>query len=93
MSGFLVIGVAAAIAGAIVGRWIIAAGAVGVWVLYFAGLKQEWWGSGVGDGWEAALLIGAGAAALGSILGILIGRAIHIRGSRTLSPKPDGPRD
>lgn len=93
MSGFVFIGAAAAIAGAIVARWIIIAAAVAVWALYFAGLKQDWWGSGVGDGWEAALVIGAGAAALGALVGVLIGRAIRTRGFGRLAPKPSGPRD
>lgn len=93
MSGFIFIAVVAAVAGAIVGRWIVIAPAVAIWALYFAGLKQEWWGSGVGDGWQAALVIGAGAAAIGSVVGVLIGRAIRTRGFRMLSPKADGPRD
>ncbi|MEO6487980.1 MAG: hypothetical protein ABIO78_08590 [Thermoanaerobaculia bacterium] len=92
MSGFVVIAVVAAIAAAIVGRWIVIAPAVVTWVLYVAGLKQHWWGSGVGDGWEAALLIGAGAAALGSLAGVVIGRGIRARWFRMPSPKADGPR-
>lgn len=93
VSGFIFIAVAAAVAGAIVGRWVVIAPAVGIWVLYFVGLKQEWWGSGVGDGWQAALVIGAGVAAIGSAVGVLIGRAIRTRAFHMLSPKTDGPRD
>lgn len=93
MNGFIFFAVAAAVAGAIIGRWVVIVPAVGIWVLYFVGLKQEWWGSGVGDGWEAALVIGASTAALGSLVGVLIGRAIRTRGFHMLSPKADGPRD
>lgn len=93
MSGFVVIAVAAAVVGAIVGRWIVVVPAVATWVIYVAGLKQGWWGSGVGDGWEVALVVGGGVAAFGALVGVLVRRGIRARWFGVLSAKTDLPRD
>jgi hypothetical protein len=53
---FLILVLAAAIAiGFLSGRWAVVAVLAAAWPLYFLGLHQEWWGDGVGDGWQAAV--------------------------------------
>lgn len=49
--------------------------AILVWPVYFLGLVQEWWGHGVGDGWEISLVALTAAAVLGSGIGVLARRA------------------
>jgi hypothetical protein len=59
--------------------WVLVLPLVAVPVFY-AGLKNGWWGSGVGDGWQVAAVLvtisGFIAAALGVWLGRLVGRGV-----------------
>jgi hypothetical protein len=59
-------------------RWILALPVIW-WPLYFLGLHKRWWGHGVGDMWQYALvgvtLLGTAAAAAGLLLHALLGRA------------------
>ncbi len=63
--------------GFLVGRWPVAFIAPTIWALYILGLTQEWWGYGVGDGWQDGLIVGAAAAAGGAATGVLVRRAAH----------------
>jgi hypothetical protein len=60
------------VSGLILRRW----GAIGVPAvlvpLYYVGLKSDWWGDGVGDGWQLA----AGAVTVGAMLGTAIAVAV-----------------
>ncbi len=79
MSAFAVIAVAAAAVGVLVGRWVVAILATLVWIAYALGLERGWWGNGVGDGWTAALVLGALAAAFGAIVGVAVRRGMRGR--------------
>ncbi|MDQ5821964.1 MAG: hypothetical protein M3540_11040 [Actinomycetota bacterium] len=63
--------VLAAAFGFAVGTWVAVVPAGSVWPLYVLGLKQSWWGHGVGDGWEYALIVITAALILGSATGVL----------------------
>lgn len=71
MTAFLLIALAAAGIGALVGRWAILVPVAAAWPVYLLGLEQGWWGNGVGDGWVASLLAGLVLAAIGAWLGVL----------------------
>ena len=66
-------------AGFILGRWAVTLAAPGAWVLFILGEKQGWWGHGVGDGWEYALIVGAAAAAAGAAVGVAVRRRVARR--------------
>jgi hypothetical protein len=66
--GFLVLGV-------IVARRLVLVPAGTWWLVYFLGLNQRWWGSGVGDGWGYGLI---GATAL-TVAAAAVGIAVGLR--------------
>ena len=77
---FLILVVAVAIAiGFFIGRWAIVIVLAGAWPLYFLGLNQDWWGHGVGDGWQAILVVGTIAATVAGAAGVLARRKTTTR--------------
>ena len=77
-------------AGALVGRWWIAAAAVSAWTVFVLGLKWGWWGSGVGDGWLWMLAVGAVVSGACAALGTAARRARSNTSSRPLTRRPFG---
>jgi hypothetical protein len=73
----LITALPSAFAGFLIGRWPVAFVAPAAWVLFVLGEKSDWWGHGVGDGWEYALLLGAVVAASSAATGILARRGLH----------------
>jgi hypothetical protein len=74
---FLIIVGAASIAiGFLIGRWAIVVILAAAWPLYFLGLNKDWWGHGVGDGWQAILVWGTVAATVAGAAGVLARRRI-----------------
>lgn len=67
----IVIATASVLIGFASGRWMIPLVLSGGWILFVAGREQEWWGSGVGDGWQVALIVGAVLAAVAGTAGVL----------------------
>jgi hypothetical protein len=68
---FLVTGLVAVAAGALVGRWWILIVAACAWPVVFIGFLADWWGSGVGDGWPLALAMLIVISVAGAALGVL----------------------
>ena len=72
MLGTVLVSLAAGLLGAIVGRWWAVAAPLLVWPLFFLGLGQGWWGSGLGETWGLALgllmVLGVAAAAAGVLV-------------------------
>jgi hypothetical protein len=66
--------VAGAALGAVVARWTAVPVAAGAWPAFMLGLEQGWWGSGVGDGWQVSLLVGAAGGAVGAAFGAWVRR-------------------
>ena len=80
---FLVLlGVGAVLIGYLVGRWGIVFSAAAVMPIYFLGVHAGWWGHGVGDGWEAALMVTTLIVTGGTALGVPARRA----GTRASAP-------
>jgi hypothetical protein len=52
------------LSGAVVGRWWTLVLPFVVWPVYFLGLVRDWWGYGVGDGWQygAAMILAVSVA-------------------------------
>lgn len=72
---FLILVLAVAIAiGFLSGRWAVVAVLAAAWPLYFLGLHQEWWGHGVGDGWQVILVTGTFVAVVAGAVGVLARR-------------------
>jgi hypothetical protein len=42
-------------------------------LLFYAGLREGWWGDGVGDGWQYAAVLVTVVGLLGSALGVAVG--------------------
>jgi len=73
----VVIAAASVAIGFAVGRWAIPVVLSAGWLLYVLGRKEEWWGSGVGDGWQVALVVGALLAAVAGGAGVFARRRIN----------------
>jgi hypothetical protein len=69
----------AALAGFTLGRWWVVVIAGLVWPIFFLGLHESFWGSGVGDGWPAAAVALTATTTAGASAGVLAGR--RLRGS------------
>lgn len=68
-----------AVAGAIgflIARWAVVAVLAAAWPLWFLGLRQDWWGHGVGDGWQVILVSGTLAAAVAGAVGVFVRRGL-----------------
>ena len=79
---FLILVLAVAIAvGFLIGRWAIVIVLAAAWPVYFLGLHQEWWGHGVGDGWQVILVAGTLAALCAGAAGVFARR-------KTRTPRP-----
>ena len=74
MTGLLLVGVAAAVIGVLVGRWIVMPPVAATWPTFMSGLERGWWGNGVGDGWEWSLVAGTALAVAGAALGVAVRR-------------------
>lgn len=77
-------------AGALVGRWWIAAAAASAWTVFLLGLESGWWGSGVGDGWLWMLIMGAAVCGASAALGAAARRARGNSSSRALNRRHFG---
>ena len=75
--------VPSALGGFLVGRRLAMFVSPAIWALYILGLTQDWWGHGVGDGWQYGLVVGAAAAAGGAATGVLVRWALSSRQSMT----------
>ena len=45
------------LSGALIGRWWALLIPLAVWPTYFLGVDHEWWGHGLGDGWQFGFLL------------------------------------
>jgi hypothetical protein len=48
--------VGCALVGALVGRWWVLIVPLAVVPVIYIGTLQDWWGSGLGDGWQVAVM-------------------------------------
>jgi hypothetical protein len=46
-----------ALSGALIGRWWALLIPLVAWPTYFLGVAYEWWGYGLGDGWQFGFLL------------------------------------
>jgi hypothetical protein len=65
--------------GAAVRRRVVVLVAAVIWPLYFAGLRANLWGYGVGDGWAAVAAMLTIVSASAALAGVITGRAITTR--------------
>ena len=63
-----------AVVAASVRRWWAAVFPLVAVPLFYAGLRNRWWGDGVGDGWQYAAAAVTVAGILGALVGVVIGR-------------------
>ena len=72
---FLILVVAVSVAiGFLIGRWAIVVVLAATWPSYFLGLRQAWWGHGVGDGWQVILVTGTLVAVVAGAIGVFARR-------------------
>ncbi|MCC2652318.1 MAG: hypothetical protein K0Q60_2481 [Microvirga sp.] len=62
-----------ALSGAVIGRWWTLMIPLVLWPVYFLGLAQDWWGYGMGDGWQ----FGAAAIIVVSLISVAVGIALR----------------
>lgn len=63
-----------AVIAAFIRQWWIAVLPLAAVPLFYAGLRNGWWGDGVGDGWQYAAVMVTVLGLLGSVLGVAVGR-------------------
>ncbi|MGH3040667.1 MAG: hypothetical protein ACRDNG_02820 [Gaiellaceae bacterium] len=63
-----------AVIGFAVNRWWTLVLPLATWPIYYHGLRTEWWGSGVGDGWQDWRTFAIAASVLATLLGIGVRR-------------------
>ena len=64
-----------------VGRWWTLVLPIAALVILYTGLNAGWWGHGVGDGWQFAMLLFVGLGVLAAALGVWARRALVARTS------------
>lgn len=75
------------IASLLLGRlWLLLVPLVG-WPLFFLGLSMDWWGYGVGDGWQFAM----GLWTLVGVVCVTVGLGLHQLIVRTRARRPGKP--
>ena len=62
--------------GLVTGRVAAAVAAPLIVTTWYVGLAEGWWGDGVGDGWEAALVVSAVVATIQTLVGVALHRLI-----------------
>jgi hypothetical protein len=72
-----VLSVGFALSGFLVGRGIVVAPAAAAPSLYWYSLKAGWWGYGVGDGWQYALVVMTILAVAGVATGVVARRRLR----------------
>jgi hypothetical protein len=77
LTPLILIGLAAAVVATVAARWTVVPLLVAAWPVYVLGLRWDWWGNGVGDGWERALAVGTLSAAAGAVAGVLLGKTLR----------------
>jgi hypothetical protein len=63
-----------AVSGALIRRWWIVVLPLAAVPLFYAGLRNGWWGEDVGDGWQYAVVMVTAVGLFGSALGVVVGR-------------------
>jgi hypothetical protein len=63
-----------AVSAALIRRWWALAVPLAAVPLFYAGLRNGWWGDGVGEGWQYAAVMVTAVGLLGSALGVVVGR-------------------
>ncbi len=63
-----------ALPGLLVGRWVVVAPAAAAMPLYWYALHAGWWGHGVGDGWQGALVVTTVVATVAAAAGVAVRR-------------------
>jgi hypothetical protein len=76
MTAILLLGSILLILAMAVGRWWLLILPLVAWPLQFVGRHEGWWGSGLGDGWQAGLIIGAAVGVAVCLLGMIVRRVI-----------------
>lgn len=62
------------VSAALVRQWWIVVLPLAAVPLFYAGLRNGWWGDGVGDGWQYAAVSVTMMGFLSSVLGVALGR-------------------
>jgi hypothetical protein len=61
-----------ALSGALIGRWWALFIPFIVWPIFFLGVRQEWWGNGLGDGWQFGFLLVLSISLVAGIVGLAL---------------------
>ncbi len=62
--------VAVGLSGVLIGRWSALLIPLVVWPTYFFGVAHEWWGYGLGDGWQFGFLLVVGISLVAVAIGV-----------------------
>lgn len=63
--------------GFLASRWLLLAAPATGWPVFYLGLNGGWWGSGTGDGWQAAMWSFTVIGVVTTALAIPIGKAVR----------------
>jgi len=65
-----------AVSAALIRRWWALVVPLAAVPFLYAGLRNGWWGDGVGEGWQYAAVMVTAMGLLASALGVVVGRAL-----------------
>jgi hypothetical protein len=65
-----------AVSAALIRRWWALVVPLAAVPFLYAGLRNGWWGDGVGEGWQYAAVMVTAVGLLASALGVVVGRAL-----------------
>jgi hypothetical protein len=74
-----------ALSGVVIGRWWTLILPIVVWPVYFLGLARDWWGHGMGDGWQYGAVMIVAASVTLTALGVALHSRFRSRVARLAS--------
>ncbi len=81
-AAFIVLLIAFPLLGGAMRRWLALLFPVIAWPLFYVGLSRDWWGHGIGDGWQYLAVLMTTIGVVTTALAVALSRAVGRRQCR-----------